>query len=259
MKYLWMLPLAFTFGIGCFGGDKDESKTEGKPEATQPAEPVTAKEPPPEARKPEGFTPPTPKQFDKANAKYKAGDKVQIEWSDSWYPGKVEEVQDKGYLVSYDGYSADWNEVVGDDRVRPADATPAPEEVVTEAEEAAVEEVTEATPEAPAEATPEAPAENGDQAVTEETLAISVNIRVRDRTELKKSSVRAAKRKAVALGYEHVRNVSYRDVKCRKKGSQTTCTAKATATAYRAPQPATEGAAGEPQGQEAPAEAPQAQ
>ena len=33
MRYLWMLPLAFTFGIGCFGGD--DKAEEKKPETTQ--------------------------------------------------------------------------------------------------------------------------------------------------------------------------------------------------------------------------------
>ena len=239
MKYLWMLPLAFTLGIGCFGGDKEQPKTEEKPEVTQNQGEKTAKQPPPEARKPEGFKPPVQKAFDKANAKFKTGDSIQIEWSNSWYPGKVEAVQDKGYLISYDGYSADWNEVVGEERVRPSDAVPAPSEVVTEAEEAAVEEVTDANAEAPA----EAPTENVEQP-TEETTSVAANIRVRDRTELKKTSVRAVKRKAVSMGYEGVRNVRYSNVKCRKKGNQTTCTAKVSATAYRPPQPAADPAEG---------------
>ena len=194
MKYLWMLPLAFTFGMGCFGGDKEETKSDAKPEVTQNQGEKTAKQPPPEARKPEGFKPPAQKAFDKANAKFKAGDTVQIEWSDSWYPGKIEAVQDKGYLISYDGYSADWNEVVGEDRVRPGDAAPAPSEVVTDAEEAAVEEVAEGAPEAPAEA-PTENTENAEQP-TEETVAITANIRVRDRTELKENQCAGSQKKS---------------------------------------------------------------
>ena len=63
MKYLWMLPLAFTLEWAVFGGDKEETKSDAKPEVTQNQGEKTAKQPPPEARKPEGFKPPAQKRI----------------------------------------------------------------------------------------------------------------------------------------------------------------------------------------------------
>ncbi|MBK8339561.1 MAG: hypothetical protein IPK99_05940 [Flavobacteriales bacterium] len=54
-----------------------------------------------------------------ANAQ-KAGDKVQIESTGSWYPGKVLEVKDGQFFVAYDGWSETFNEWVGPDRIKTA-------------------------------------------------------------------------------------------------------------------------------------------
>ena len=48
----------------------------------------------------------------------RAGDKVQVESAGSWYPGKVLEVKDGQFFVSYDGWSETFNEWVGPDRLK---------------------------------------------------------------------------------------------------------------------------------------------
>lgn len=48
----------------------------------------------------------------------KVGDKAQILWNNKWYPGKILEVKDGKYYISYDGYDAKWNEWVGSDRLK---------------------------------------------------------------------------------------------------------------------------------------------
>ncbi|MBK6541778.1 MAG: hypothetical protein IPG10_10975 [Flavobacteriales bacterium] len=48
----------------------------------------------------------------------KAGDKVQIESTGSWYPGKVLEVKEGQFFVAYDGWSETFNEWVGPDRIK---------------------------------------------------------------------------------------------------------------------------------------------
>jgi hypothetical protein len=180
MKYLWMIPATFYLGIGCFGGE-EAAPTEAAPTEVVKQE---AKEPPPEARAPEGHVPTEQAPFDKANAQFKTADTVQIEWSGSWYDGTVVEVQDAGYLISYNGYSDDWNEVVREDRIRAATAAPAAEEVAEE-EVAAVEEVPEGATE---DAVAEAPVEDEENAEesTEETVYISENFRSRTRAEIRK-------------------------------------------------------------------------
>jgi hypothetical protein len=52
-----------------------------------------------------------------ANAQ-RAGEKVQILWGGSWYDGKIEEVKDGQFYVSYDGWSSTSNEWVGADRIK---------------------------------------------------------------------------------------------------------------------------------------------
>ena len=44
--------------------------------------------------------------------------KVQIAWSGTWYQGTVLKQSGQNYLVSYDGYSSQWNEWVGPERLR---------------------------------------------------------------------------------------------------------------------------------------------
>jgi WD40 repeat protein len=53
---------------------------------------------------------------------YKQGDKVLISWKGQWYPGQIIQVTGDKYLISYDGYDASWNETVGTDRLKKADA-----------------------------------------------------------------------------------------------------------------------------------------
>lgn len=48
----------------------------------------------------------------------KAGDKIQIEHSGTWYDGKILKVEGDKYLVSYDGWSDSWDEWVGIDRIK---------------------------------------------------------------------------------------------------------------------------------------------
>jgi WD40 repeat protein len=54
---------------------------------------------------------------------YKKGDKIEILWENHWYPGLVEEVKGDKYVISYDGYGADWNETVGIDRMKSSTST----------------------------------------------------------------------------------------------------------------------------------------
>lgn len=50
---------------------------------------------------------------------YKVNDRVNIEWKGSWYTGKILDVKSDQYLVSYDGYGAEWNEYVTEKRLKP--------------------------------------------------------------------------------------------------------------------------------------------
>ena len=56
-----------------------------------------------------------------------AGDKVKILSAGSWYDGKILEVDaEKGYYVSYDGWSETFNEWVGKDRLQMKGQSSAP-------------------------------------------------------------------------------------------------------------------------------------
>ena len=56
----------------------------------------------------------------RSDARYDAGQAVEI-WQDGrWLPGKVQSVSDGRYFVFYDGFSVSWNEWVGPARLRPA-------------------------------------------------------------------------------------------------------------------------------------------
>jgi hypothetical protein len=46
------------------------------------------------------------------------GDNVQVLWNGSWYGAAVKEVKDGKWLIHYDGYGAEWDEWVGQDRIR---------------------------------------------------------------------------------------------------------------------------------------------
>ena len=43
---------------------------------------------------------------------YREGERVQIEWHGSWFPGTIIEVNGARYKVTYDGYSSSWDEWV---------------------------------------------------------------------------------------------------------------------------------------------------
>lgn len=43
---------------------------------------------------------------------------VDVEWQGSWYPAVVLDTTSEGWLVHYDGYGDDWDEVVPRDRIR---------------------------------------------------------------------------------------------------------------------------------------------
>lgn len=51
------------------------------------------------------------------------GDKVEIESTGSWYPGKILKVEDGRYYVHYDGWSDGFDEWVEADRLKFAKAT----------------------------------------------------------------------------------------------------------------------------------------
>lgn len=43
---------------------------------------------------------------------------VEVEWRGRWYPAIVLEPRGDGFLVHYEGYGAEWDEVVSPDRIR---------------------------------------------------------------------------------------------------------------------------------------------
>lgn len=50
---------------------------------------------------------------------FPVGTNVEVKWSGVWYPAKVKEVRGQDlWFISYDGYSASWDEEVGRDRIR---------------------------------------------------------------------------------------------------------------------------------------------
>lgn len=52
-------------------------------------------------------------------ASYTKGELVEIHWGSKWWEGSIVAVQGKdSYLISYDGWNASWNEVVGPERLR---------------------------------------------------------------------------------------------------------------------------------------------
>lgn len=59
------------------------------------------------------------------------GEAIDIEWHGSWFPGVVVGSRDARWLVHYEGYGDEWDEVVGEDRIRERGSTaraPEPEE-----------------------------------------------------------------------------------------------------------------------------------
>ena len=70
---------------------------------------------------------------------FDVGDKVEIDYGGSWYPGQVKEVKDGQFFVGYDGYDTSWDEWVESARLRVPE-TAAEEEAVAPEEEAVVTE-----------------------------------------------------------------------------------------------------------------------
>lgn len=58
-------------------------------------------------------------------APYQAGEAVEILWSGTWYNGKVLEVKDGTYKITYAGYSSSWDEWVEPKRLRRSTASSA--------------------------------------------------------------------------------------------------------------------------------------
>jgi hypothetical protein len=60
---------------------------------------------------------------------WKARDEVEVEWHGSWWPAVVVDKRGAGrWLVHYEGYGDDWDEVVAAERVRERRAELRPEE-----------------------------------------------------------------------------------------------------------------------------------
>jgi len=54
-----------------------------------------------------------------ATAGLAAGSAVDVLWNGRWYPARVLQVRGANqWLITYDGYSSSWDEVVGVDRIR---------------------------------------------------------------------------------------------------------------------------------------------
>lgn len=51
---------------------------------------------------------------------WKEGDRVEVLSKDKWFPGIIQEVQEKGFLVNFDGYSDSYDEVVDAAKIRAA-------------------------------------------------------------------------------------------------------------------------------------------
>ena len=68
---------------------------------------------------------------------FDVGDKVEIDYGGSWYPGQVKEIKDGQFFVGYDGYDTSWDEWVESARLR-APETVAEEEAAAPEEEAVV-------------------------------------------------------------------------------------------------------------------------
>lgn len=60
---------------------------------------------------------------------------VDVEWRGSWFPAVILERRGSRYLVHYEGYSEDWDELVGAERIRARSSTPEPDEEPEEPDE----------------------------------------------------------------------------------------------------------------------------
>ncbi len=55
---------------------------------------------------------------------WKAKEEVEVEWLGIWWPAVVLEKRGGRWLVHYEGYAAEWDEVVSGDRLRERRAEP---------------------------------------------------------------------------------------------------------------------------------------
>ena len=53
-------------------------------------------------------------------------DEVEVEWQGSWWPAVVMEKRGARWLVHYEGYTDDWDEVVAGERIRERRIQPEP-------------------------------------------------------------------------------------------------------------------------------------
>ncbi len=81
------------------------------------------------------FAPP-PTKVSSASGKYREGDAVRVAWGGEWWPGRVVRVAgDQRWEVSYDGWSAGHNEVVGSKRLATATDEPDDDDTNSDDEE----------------------------------------------------------------------------------------------------------------------------
>lgn len=51
-------------------------------------------------------------------ASWETTDEVEVEWHGSWWPAVIVQRRGGRWLVHYEGYGSDWDELVGADRIR---------------------------------------------------------------------------------------------------------------------------------------------
>lgn len=60
-------------------------------------------------------------------ASWQARDEVEVEWQGAWFPAVVVEKRGTRWLIHYEGYGTDWDELVGVERIRERRAGTMPE------------------------------------------------------------------------------------------------------------------------------------
>jgi hypothetical protein len=51
-------------------------------------------------------------------SRFRSGDRVMVEWKGQWWKARVLRVQNGNYFITYDGYGSEWDEWVGNNRIR---------------------------------------------------------------------------------------------------------------------------------------------
>ena len=59
---------------------------------------------------------------------WRAREEVEVEWHGSWWPAVILEQRGGRWLVHYEGYGSDWDELVGPERIRERRADLDPDE-----------------------------------------------------------------------------------------------------------------------------------